>query len=188
MAEVTEKKAPWRPLGERMAGLAGERALVEGTPDYLLNPLRTWLYDVIINRHHADTHTGLQLKLQRTDIGEWGEGKLTILLEGDDLLEAIDATLELHSWIVRNEDQNVHGTTREWWGELISQLHYILDHGRSAWQLNEGLDGLTARVDKTVTEAARTTISDASSDVGDHLRRAWEAAYGFQPDSTRAYS
>ncbi|MEU7911334.1 hypothetical protein [Microbispora bryophytorum] len=184
---MTNENSPWRPLRERMAGLTGERALVEGTPPYLLGPLQTWLYEVILGARFVETRTALQLKLRRTDIVADTPGKVTVLLEGDELLEAIDATLNLHAWIRRDDSYDGKGR-RDWWAALLLKLLTALAHGGSAWQLNEDLDGLTSRVDETVARAVRTTIADAKGDASTHLRKAWDAAYGFQPDPTVAYS
>jgi hypothetical protein len=168
-----------------MAGLAGERALVEGTPPYLLGPLKTWLYEVILGARFVETRTALQLKLRRTDIVEDRPATMKIILEGDELLEAIDATLDLHAWIRHDSSRK---DMREWWADRLMKLKQTLTEGGSVWQLNDNLDGLTNRVNETVAQAVRTTMSDAKGDASTHLRKAWDAAYGFHPDPTVAYS
>ncbi|MFI0446605.1 hypothetical protein [Actinomadura sp. 6N118] len=135
-----------------------------------------------------ETITNLQLKLRKTEIVRRGQGKLEVLLEGDDLLEAIDATLHLHAWTLSIESYEDQGA-RTWWIGQIAKLIDILEAGGSAWQVSIGRpDRLTERVDQTVVEAVNTTIGDARSDASEHLRWAWNAAYGVQPDPTRAYS
>lgn len=184
---MTEQNAPWRPLRERIAGVTGDRALVQGTPPYLLGPLQRWLYDVLIARQFTDTLTSLELKLRKPNIALLSQGTPVVLPEGYDLLEAIDATLHLHSW-VRVDQSLRHSLRQEWWGELLARLSTILDQGGSVWAVKEEFDGLTTRVDDTVARAVRATISDAKGDASHHLRKAWDAAYGFHPDPTLAYS
>lgn len=160
---------------------------MEGTPSYLLEPLKKWLYEVILGARYAETLNRLQLKLRRTEIVRHGRGYMEVLLEGDDLLEAIDATLHLHAGILSTATYQ-DPEKRRWWQEQLVKLDGILDEGGSAWRVQDTLDGLTSRVDQTVAEAVRETIGDAKSDAGEHLRLAWNAAYGVQPDPTRAYS
>ncbi|GAB2467896.1 hypothetical protein GCM10027187_40070 [Streptosporangium sandarakinum] len=178
---------PWRPLRERMAGLTDARALVEGTPPYLLDPLRKWLDGVVFSPQPDDIHSALQLKLRRSDIARWSGRIMVISVEGDDLLEAIDATLDLHAWLC-TDDSYANAAQRKWWAEQLVSLTRTLDQAGSAWKVKDSWDGLTTRVDETVAQAVNTTISDTGSDASAHLRKAWDAAYGIQPDPTVAYS
>lgn len=168
-----------------MAGLKGERALVEGTPDYMLQPLRDWV-DKAVNFQHFDLAKRLQLRLRRTDVVMTPQrpGPF-ILLDGEKLLEVIDAALAICSPFLDVLEATVE---KEWWSGMLRDLAVMLKEGGSAWKLNADLSGLTRRVDETVAQAAKSTMKAAPPDASAHLRRAWEAAYGFSPDATKAYS
>ncbi|MFI6505846.1 hypothetical protein [Nonomuraea typhae] len=182
---MTETTNPWRPLNERLDGMTGERALVEGTPDYLLEPLQTWLYEIFISRQHGDFLTRLQLKLRRQNLAQLAGGQVVILLKDQELLAAIDGALHMNCDLL---EAGVDPVKKRWWKEMLVRLLKILNEGGSAWTITDNVDGLTARVNPTVAQAARTTVKDAKASAADHLRKAWDAAYGFQPDPTLAYS
>ncbi|MGW0486187.1 hypothetical protein [Nonomuraea sp. NPDC003214] len=122
----------------------------------------------------------LQLRLRREI--PWSSGG-NLLFQGEDLLEAIDATLFLVPSLL--EDDEVQAS---WWREMTSVLGWTLEEGGSAWCVNDDFTGLTRRVDATVAGVTAATIQAAPPDAAGHLRRAWDAAYGFGPDATKAYS
>ncbi|MGC5015133.1 hypothetical protein ACLQ2R_30595 [Streptosporangium sp. DT93] len=180
--------ASWRPLRERVAAQAGERTLVESTPDYLLEPLQQWLAKMLFSSEEYDVEKMLRLRLRRRDIVSTEGGKKIVSLTGEDLLEAIDATLDLGKWRIDERPPGVEGIVFNYWVALVMDLNTMLKEGGSAWRVNDTLDGLTRRVDVMVTAAALSVIKDAPSDAAQHLRKAWGAAYGPQPDPTVAYS
>ncbi len=189
LCSVTNTNTPWRPLRERMAGQTGERVLVEGTPDYLLEPLHGWLLNAIFTKgEFTNLATSLQLRLRRSGIITTGSrGVRTLSLLGEDLLEAIDAVMSINRWIVDDDDYRRDDLKKWWLGKLVD-LNLLLREGGSAWQPNDGFDGLTTRVDETVAEAQRTVVRDAPQGAAEHLKKAWEASYGYKPDPTVAYS
>lgn len=175
-----------------MAGLTGERTLVEGVPDYMLQPLRDWL-EMIIDRQRGvrdtlypevDLEAMLQLRLRRTMVLGAEARKAIVMLVGAELLEAIDAILAIRRPLLDEKGS----TRREWWVNTVFNLHTMLEGGGSAWRVDDDAGGLTRRVDETVAQAARDTMKAAPSDAARHLKRAWDAAYGFHPDATQAYS
>ncbi|MEU1723689.1 hypothetical protein [Nonomuraea sp. NPDC005692] len=180
----TATNSSWRPLRERMAGVTGERALVEGTPDYLLEPLRAWLGRA---RHnvYSDLGTRLPLRLRRTDVFVGDGGRQFVMLDGEDLLEAIDAAMDLNHYLF---EPGADPESNQRWAGMLVELRMMLEDGGSAWKPKDDYSGLTRRVDATVTEAARAAMKAAPPDASAHLRQAWDAAYGFAPDATRAYS
>ncbi|MFG1977028.1 hypothetical protein ACGFJC_47515 [Nonomuraea fuscirosea] len=185
----TAADSPWRPLRERLAGLAGERALVKGTPAYMVQPLQEWLTEAILSslrEFEHDLGRALHLRLRRTDIVvAAGRGGMALVsLKGDDLLEALDAALAVNQFMITKSPS----MARSWWQKMVMDLFQILEDGGSAWRITDDVGGLTSRVDETVAQAAREAMQSAPSDARQHLRRAWDAAYGYKPDATLAYS
>ncbi|MEV0994831.1 hypothetical protein [Nonomuraea sp. NPDC050202] len=179
----------WRPLRERLAGQTGERALVEGTPLYLVQPLRDWLNEAVTDFDgQYDLAMLLQLRLRDTDVvpRHRDTDGVFVVLDGDSLLEAIDATLNVCGSYAGVDGNDVF--EHQWWGAMLLKLQLILDTGGSAWKLNDDLNGLARRVDETVAQAAWMTMQAAPTDAADHLKRAWNAAYGMNPDASKAYS
>ncbi|MET7335957.1 hypothetical protein [Nonomuraea sp. NPDC005650] len=185
----TAADSPWRPLRERLAGMTGERALVESVPEYMAWPLSKWLIRAIQHEEGPlDLATLVQLRLRRASgIGWDGNGRPYVMLQGDELLEAIDAALDIYSFLAATEVRS-RTFEHQWWGRLLKELQSMLEHGGSAWKLNDDFNGLTRRVDETVSGAAQATMQAAPEDAASHLRRAWDATYGFNPDPTKAYS
>jgi hypothetical protein len=107
-------------------------------------------------------------------------------LDPSELLELVDALLCLRSgrWkrYLRATPSN-------------DQLRRLLLDGGTAWTLTQHEDGLERRVDPTAAAAVAATVEGAATaastspaaQAGDHLARAWDAAYGADPDADRAY-
>ncbi|MFD1547109.1 hypothetical protein [Nonomuraea guangzhouensis] len=179
---------PWRPLSERVAGLNGERELVEGVPDYLRPHLALWSSRSMTG--FPDTaravelliHQNLNLNPQTFDMTQANEVVL---------LDAVDAALRVNRIMTGALDPTVDERTaekRKLWLLHVRDLQNILRSAGSAWQVKQDYDGLERRVDDTVVEATIATENAAPSDASGHLRRAWNAAFGYQPNPALAYS
>ncbi|GAA3821165.1 hypothetical protein GCM10022226_46800 [Sphaerisporangium flaviroseum] len=163
--------------------------MVEGTPDFLLKPLRVWLVHAVTLRDLIDLKRSLELRLWRNDIfqmgGVTGTAIMDVLLEGEELFEAVDAALDLHNWLLASD---VEPDSHQWWVWMARDLMMILDEAHSEWEVNHLVNGLVRRVDPTAAQAVAAVVKDASADASAHLSKAWDKAYGFRPDPGDAYS
>ncbi|MEU0480910.1 hypothetical protein ABZ260_17190 [Streptosporangium sp. NPDC006013] len=189
---TTPTKPPWRPLWDRVAGKTGERELVDDVPDYLLPVIQEWLAGTL--DLFDDMATSIQLRLRKVFTTQRDRrGNHFVVVEGSELLGAIDAALFAKSWLVEGHDTSYgvsigERESRRIWTVQVKELQFRLWEGGSAWQLTENFDGLERRVDETVVKAAQSTITAAPPDASTRLKAAWSAAYGFHPDPEKAYS
>ncbi|MGH7511202.1 MAG: hypothetical protein ACREMZ_17345 [Gemmatimonadales bacterium] len=168
----------WRPLSRRTVGQAAEGPF-DGVPAHLYQPLQEWLYHVLqrkdgpvmfVRPGYFTTDTRrVMLRIQSSE-QPW-------LLRADDplFLDAIDASLRWRPWVEGWDDENP------------ATLEEILESGNSIWRVSGEFLGLERRIDTTVTAAVSETVSSASDEAADHLRRAWESAYGRNPDPDTCY-
>ena len=104
------------------------------------------------------------------------------LAPGKDLLTVIDAVLQLHpDWLP--PDAGVV----EKFDRRLTELQDILTDGGSLYRIDFIEHCLVRRVDSTVQAAVGEAIKAAPATAADHLRAAWVAAYGLQPDPDKAY-
>jgi hypothetical protein len=169
------------PLSRRTTGLPAE-PLVDGVPDWLYAQLQTWLYHVLqfadgpitaLRPGHDLTGSTRQVMLRvRTSTQPW-------LIPADDptFLDALDAA-------IRWGEFDHHGFTT--YGDP-SSLEGLLAAANSAWRVNAESRGLERRIDPTITRAVTTARSNANAESAEHLRVAWDAAYGLYPDPDKAY-
>ncbi|MFD9947675.1 hypothetical protein ACFWYW_46585 [Nonomuraea sp. NPDC059023] len=184
---MVNTSAPWLPLRARAAGVSTERTLVAGTPDYLLRPLQGWLEEASNGHSGLDLAEMVQLRLRRTDLyGNLHSTGAIVVAQGDDLLEAIDAALDIYNFVF--DDEYYNAPTTQWWALMVHKLEMILNNAGSMWRLTDKANGLIERVDPTVTAAADSAVQAAPQSAGQLLRRAWDAAYGMNPDTGLAYS
>jgi hypothetical protein len=99
----------------------------------------------------------------------------------EQLLDLLDAILKWSpaSWLADSDWSTDPGPA--------SKLNDLLQQGGSVWRVNADKTGLERGVDDTVTTAVAATISNAATDAADHLRTAWDTAYGRNPDPDKAY-
>lgn len=171
----------WKPLSER--GTTGDIPLVDGTPPYLYRPLQQWLYHVLARKPGAMT-TGRSghenTETQQVMIRLRMESPVPWMIDSADprFLDAIDATLHWTDWEERLRSPHEEGP---------SHLERTLAAANSAWRVAASGRGLERRLDETVTAAALTTIDGAGETAADHLREAWDHAYGRNPNPDTAY-
>jgi len=190
LAVVTNTAVPFQPLPARMAGLLPDETLHDGVPRWLTRPLQDWLIMAL----HKDTRLArrivIRLRYERTvpvpDIA---------LLSGtmdEQLLTAVDALLQLHpGWGWRPDEigwsnEPVHGD-REWWDDAVTELEQLLVDGASLYTVDADNRCLTRRVDPTVAQAVEAAVRTADPSAADHLRSAWAATYGLDPDPDKGY-
>jgi hypothetical protein len=105
--------------------------------------------------------------------------------KGMQLLDIIDAALA-----EEEKDSRRVGDTalRKSKGPIrAADLDDLLKDGGSAYRVNADGTGLERRVDVTVTDVFRRA-TDNSAVAGSHLKKAWKAAYGLQPNPTTVYA
>ncbi|WP_336211860.1 hypothetical protein [Nonomuraea sp. LPB2021202275-12-8] len=191
---------PWRPLNERGNGSAGPRELVKGVPDYLAPTLRQWLFQAVAKdrgsdgpvtkRVGSDLLESLRLRLRNeviyVDPGSSGLIR-EWLYQGDDLLVLVDAVLAIKEPLANATDVAVQ-RERVLWVIHVKELGFRLAEAGSVWQVNRDLSGLEERVDGAVRSSVDAALAAADDDTSTCLRKAWDKAYGLQPDPSEAYS
>lgn len=170
----------WTSLPRRQAGLPPDDDLVEGVPARLSSPLGRWV-DGVAKLGSRDYWDEVHL---RTGVDIKGASSAFLWpTEDDSPLTVVDALL---FWTPRMDPWDGGEFDPRKWGSTVNELDRILTVGRSAWRVNAGRDGLERRIDETITAAARQTIDDSSTANG-HLKAAWSAVYGRDPNPDLAY-
>lgn len=183
MAEDNDE-GRWRPLSVRRAGgdaAVEYEALHEGVPPWLKQSLRAWVTSRLQPKGYWSTDRLQRLERVLRRPLAWdrdpGDALLVDLEEDDDLfLEVVDYLLRDLRW---SADKSNY--------ELVSILMMLQEAG-SAWEVASRGHGyaLERRVLEGVAASARKAFE--AKGPGDHLRRAWAAAYGRDPDPSMAYS
>lgn len=88
------------------------------------------------------------------------------------MLDLVEALLELFGF-----DSNRAAT-----------LKSLLRNANSAYDVNDRWDGLVLRVTPEVKDQVQAVVDTATGSPGDHLRDAWNEAYGRTPDPVKSYS
>jgi hypothetical protein len=89
----------WRPLCERETGVTGERPLVEGVPDYLLDPLQRWVERAFRSVPRLSTDVFVTLRRPKPSSGH-PQVSFVPNLQGDELLDVVDAILHLQEYLL----------------------------------------------------------------------------------------
>lgn len=178
---------PFQSLAARVAGLPRDETLHDGVPDWLSDPLHDWL-DAVLDREGQISGNAEYLAKRVLMHLRWSKSLLRQsyvqrlgAAEAMDLLIAVDAVLQLHPGWDRNGDyfEEFHG--------YIGYLSEILTDSGSLYWIDLITRRLVRRVDVTVQVTVDGAIAAAVPTVADHLRTAWVAAYGLQPDPDKAY-
>ena len=183
MSDVTEVR-PFQPLDDRLAGLPADDTLHAGVPDWLDQPLRDWLHIVFVDEgaigsERLASRVLMRLRWAKDNSRQPYFSRLE-LSQQTDLLTVVDAVLQLHpAW-----DPGV-GTAKMIFGDKLVRLEEILVDAGSLYRIDDRC--LVRRVDTTVQAAVNAAIATATSTVAAHLRTAWGAAYGIDPDPDKAY-
>lgn len=180
------EERPFQRLQDRLAGLPVDRTLHPGVPHWLVTPLRNWL-DQALTEPLAQR---VALRLQKSP---YRSSYIELLAHAEDaeLLTIVDATLQLHSGWDAREDAGT--LPRPIWTptKFRMLLHYLdltLTDAASQYRVDFDSRSLVRRVDETVQKAADATVKDAPAASADHLRAAWVAAYGLNPDPDKVFN
>jgi len=151
----------------------------EDVSPQLHRALRGWLQQALLNvapdmtvRPRTDYGFAVRQIMLRlgTDTPPWEFPPETIL-------DAVHETLYQVQWL--DPAQNVR------------ELQSTLTAANSIWRVAARPDlrrGLERNVDETVTDAVSEAIRTAPQQAAEHLRAAWEAAYGRNPDPDKAFN
>ena len=170
----------------------GEHALYDGIPSWLAGSIRDWLAGALTYR---DTWENLHVREDR--VREM-ERRLRIELVGKDFDAALD-----HLWRLLGSDQDLllraidvalmwcdgtDGLQHD--ARRVADLARFLTEGGSAWRValdDQRRARLERRVPDVVVSAAQAAISGPDK-AAEHLRLAWHAMYGRDPNPGEAYS
>lgn len=75
-----------------------------------------------------------------------------------------------------------------WDTDRAEQLEHLLYSANSAYAVNETNSGLEMRIVPEVRDQVQSVVDLATGSPGDHLRDAWNEAYGRTADPVKAYS
>ncbi|NYF57876.1 hypothetical protein [Micromonospora purpureochromogenes] len=142
--------------------------------------LKGWLQQVLLGvaphrtpRPRTDYGTEVRQIMLRlgTDKPPWE-------LPADAILDAVHTTLFVKRWTEADDD-------------ALRELVDMLASSNSLWRVKQrpdGRQGLERAVDETVAAAAAKAVGSAQQQAADHLREAWRAAYGRDPDPDKAFN
>ncbi|MFE5863944.1 WD40 repeat domain-containing protein [Streptomyces virginiae] len=167
----------------------------EGVPEHLQLPLQEWVasalsfeaFGAYLDEDDAERTLCLRLRIAVEADGSNQSGskyrRALTMAVGPRLLDVVDAVLSYKAerGLVDQAQADIRLLTK------------ILDAAGSAYRVTEAGSGLEKRVIPAVRDAVRGTIAAAAAVsaaglAGDHLARAWRAAYGRSPDAVRAQS
>lgn len=177
-------EVPFQPLSARMGGLPNDTTLYDGVPDWLNDPLRGWIAQALDSDEALARRIAMRLRWSRSSHGR-GYTEQLIWCLGDQLLTVIDAILQLNTtlWekvetLKRRPDINEV--------DQVQELSDLLADGASRYTVDVDRHCLTVLHDPTVAAAMERSVA-ADPTAGDHLRTAFAAAYGLDPDPDKAY-
>lgn len=167
---------PWRP-GTRAQQRAIE-APYEDVPDHLAPPLMSWIDGCFQSeyefRFERMPDVAIRLRIQVPRAYDAARRELYRLCSEDRgfILDIVEVMLELYG--------------RD--GSRSATLDSLLTAANSAYGVRDDARGLELRIVPEVKEQVQSVIDVATGSPGDHLRNAWNEAYGLNPDPTKAYS
>ena len=165
----------WQPLSARLGGTPIDETWYEGIPNWIIDPVRDWLYERL--RSQDSTRERLFARLHYESLSPF-ERVNVVMLSPKDLLDWIDSVLHITA------------------GEPLAassarDLETFLREGHSVWKVSDSFDALERRQEATVTAAAHqaglTAKSSGRAAAADHLQKAWGKTYGLHPDPSEAY-
>jgi hypothetical protein len=158
----------WAPLSRRLAGVGPDDTVHDGIPRYLRGALDDWVYEC----YPDDTYQWTQLENTLKFRLRLDELPRPPQLDDEQILDLVDALL---AWELQPQHL------------AVQNLDELLTAGGAGWRINANRNGLERRVDATVTAAVAATVRSVAGDAADHLRTAWDTAYGRNPDPDKAY-
>jgi hypothetical protein len=180
------------PFSVRMGAPLPDRDLSEGVPDWLLIPLLDWLEKQLRARSARQLSVRLRISILDSDAPEHA---VRVALEERaresergrwDVLDAID-------YLIQSDLNGDLGIPAEWTGttpiagsEPLAVLDRLLTTGGSAYHYRKGR--LERRVDPATVAAFEHVTATANDEASLHLRQAWQATYGRDPEPSHAYA
>lgn len=176
---------PFQRFRDRIAGRPVDTTLHPDVEAWLEQPLRGWLFDVLESDEDFSRSVALRLRLAK-DPRELYSGVLLRASTGE-LLDVVDAVLQLHGdWDAYHSPYR--SSRRVEWHEAVTALEMMLSEGGSLWTVDHVERRLVRRVDETVQAAMDAAITSAKGGAASHLRAAWAAAYGRDPDPDKVFN
>lgn len=184
----------WQPMGERL-GWRTAGTMADGVPDWISSAFDKWVNTFLLelpdgNREQLVEQLGLELRLPLQL--DYRPAARVLRAVKSDLERPQERMLEVADWLL-----HLHATVgADAWAEVSTwmptapeKLEYVLRTGGSRWRVSSDGHQLEDRVDPTVVAAADQAI-DAAAGAGTtaakHLRVAWDAMYGLNPDYGKA--
>lgn len=160
----------FRPLSRR-EDKSLEETLYEGVPPHLKEPVLQWISDQISDEEAKEIALTLHLDIRNTALKP--AAALTAGADYNEItcLDVADLLLFRHG--------NEYG--------IAEELDRMLMLGGSAWRVAHDHRSLQRRVNETAQRAI-ATVTGSGTNASDHLATAWQAAYGRNPEPSRAYS
>lgn len=179
-----DEEGRWRPLTVRQAGgkaVVDYEALHEDVPSWLRQSLTAWVMAFFNEGAAWDTDLLRQLERELRLPLAWNDHPGSTLV--GDLQRDDDLFLDVVDYLLRDLRWIANGTNYQ-----LTSIVRMLEEAGSAWEV-AGRDGGGYRLQRRVLEAVAASARQAfeAKGPGDHLRKAWAAAYGRQPDPSTAY-
>ncbi|WP_157846400.1 hypothetical protein [Streptomyces anulatus] len=189
----------WQPLSRRSHITTREQALLEGVPNHLIRPLKTWIVEYLAAHPKLTGRVALQMRIA---LDTPDPEQLVEAVEASDpslLLDVVDVVLHLDKGLwweldVVGPERTMEGGLADWLPEFswpkgskaaaVEGLDDMLMDAGSAFEVDWRQRRLQRRVDATVALAAEEAMG---LEAGTHLRAAWVATYGRHPDPSKAY-
>jgi hypothetical protein len=166
-------------LGDRLAGHPAEDVRFTELLPHLDHSLRRWVEEVL--DQYAGLARAVALRLRLVPQVDYRTDLRTVRREG--VLDVVDAVLQLHPARAAYDSGDYrhvadgHFLVQRWQTEL-EDLRQILEHGGSAYRIDEHGRHLERRVDSTVAAAAQAAQRISDRQASAHLAKAWAKAYG----------
>jgi hypothetical protein len=179
---------PFQPLMDRLAGKPVDAALHDGVPTWLDKPLRDWLASGL----DEPTSKRVMLRLKLTFENRYYKSNMHQLVgqpSGMDLLTVVDAAVQLHTLWADVDKSGWDSDVRvDRFATILRDLDQILTDGASLYRFDIEGRCLVRRVDETAQQAADQAIASTTKPAADHLRAAWVAAYGLNPEPDKVFN
>jgi hypothetical protein len=148
----------------------------EDVPEHLAQPLWEWIGGSFHTWHEVReerlTEVALHMRLRLPSLDPFSAFAARANADHEFVLDLTEALLELYGY-----DNG-----------RAPQLQSILVAANSAYRVRDDMRGLELTVMPEVKDQVQAVVDAASGHAGDHLRNAWNEAYGRQADPVKSYS
>ncbi|MFD6094717.1 hypothetical protein ACFVWN_01230 [Nocardiopsis flavescens] len=182
----------FHPLRARLGGLPVNETLYQGTPEWMRPALVKWVSEFFQSDSMLARNVTFALRLSMGNTSLYASR--IALLSGEDLLEAVDACLALHSsgerldrYIRESPSYSIPPDAKLLRSKMVS-LEEILSRCGSYLRVDGLARRLVRRVDATAQASFDEVRIEAPEDAARLLESAWIHAYGLDPDPDKSYS